>query len=179
MTDLRSHCRVRNQRGTEENGLLAANERIYDLMRQRPDALGMGTTIVGAAINPQSFIHFNVGDSRIYRHSAGNLTRLSHDDVSDAVANPFQRSSHLITQSLGGHPSKRRIAPHVATAPSSSGGEALLLCSDGLTDMVNEEDILRVIENMPDAEACARALFEFSLHAGGRDNISVIVARVA
>ena len=64
-----------------ENALHSANNAIYDCMERIPSARGMGTTIVGAAIGETGTIHFNVGDSRLYRHSFGALLRLSHDDV--------------------------------------------------------------------------------------------------
>lgn len=159
------------------DALLVANDRIYDLMRRRPEALGMGTTIVGAALKPESLIHFNVGDSRIYHHSFGNLLRLSHDDVPRAAPGRAHRTSHLITQALGGPASRSRIVPHVAKVSPLKREEMLILCSDGLTDMITEEVLLRVLDSTSEVAACARKLFKLSLAAGGHDNVSVIVAR--
>lgn len=162
---------------TCSTALLAANDRIYDLMQLRPDALGMGTTIVGVALKPPSLIHFNVGDSRIYRHVADRLVRLSHDDVPSGATNTPRRASHLITQSLGGQPSRIRIAPHIAVAPPLQRGEVLLLCSDGLTDMVDEKEISGVLDNMSSLDVGARTLFDLAMNAGGLDNITIIIAR--
>jgi serine/threonine protein phosphatase PrpC len=157
--------------------LLSVNDRIYDLMQERPEVCGMGTTIAGVAIKTRSVIRFNVGDSRIYRHRFGRLARLSQDDVPFAVPKTARRTSHGITQSLGGRITRTLIAPHVAVAPALQPNEAVLLCSDGLTDMMEEDEILHVLDNVPNPDACVRALFDLALSAGGQDNISVIVAR--
>jgi protein phosphatase len=174
---LRSNPSFFDDEAACSDALLAANDHIYDLMRQRPDALGMGTTIVGAALSASSVMHFNVGDSRAYRHSSGKLVRLSHDDVPPGATERAGRTSHLITQSLGGQASRTRIVPHVATVHPLKQDETLLLCSDGLTDMIGEEDILRVLGAVSDVNACVLELLELSLDSGGLDNISAIVAR--
>jgi serine/threonine protein phosphatase PrpC len=85
------------------DALTNANDALYDLMRSQPELTGMGTTIVGAVFLEAAILHFNVGDSRVYRHRHGTLVLLSHDDVPLPSSGPkARRSSHLITQSLGG-----------------------------------------------------------------------------
>ena len=71
-----------------ENALRSANDAIFDCMEQTPSARGMGTTIVGVAIGESEVICFNVGDSRLYRHSSGSLLRLSQDDVPLGTSGP-------------------------------------------------------------------------------------------
>jgi serine/threonine protein phosphatase PrpC len=129
------------------DALVAVNDRIYDLMWLRPDTLGMGTTIVGIALLPPSLIHFNVGDSRAYRFGHGGLIQLSHDDTPLASTSSGRRSSHQISQSLGGRFSRSSIIPHVGAGPPLEPGEALLLCSDGLTDMVDQKDVSEILRN--------------------------------
>jgi protein phosphatase len=157
--------------------LSAANDRMYDLMGQIPGARGMGTTIVGVAIGPKSLIHFNVGDSRIYRHKLGNLVKLSRDDVPMPGRDGARRTSHLITQALGGQIIPSPILPHVATDRPLEHSETLLICTDGLTDMIGEDDVLSVLDRVRNVQVCAQKLLEMSLGAGGDDNVSIVVVR--
>lgn len=158
------------------DALREANDGLYDLMAERPDVRGFGTTIVGVAFLPSSLIVFNVGDSRAYRYGGGKLTRLSHDDIPLGTTGPGIRRTHQITQSLGGRLARTRIMPHLSAVPPLRAGECILLCSDGLTDMVPEEDLARVLGNDEGLAQRAHRLFDMAVHGGGRDNISVIVA---
>jgi serine/threonine protein phosphatase PrpC len=158
-----------------ENALHFANDAIYECMERTPSARGMGTTIVGVAIGEAGIIHFNVGDSRLYRHSSGLLMRLSHDDVPLGTSGPG--SSHLITQSLGGHRTNTGIRPHVGATSPLTNGDTLLLCSDGLTDMVADNDVALTLDVTQDLEKCVSALLDLALANGGRDNISIIAVR--
>jgi protein phosphatase len=154
----------------------AANDRIYDEMNLRPSAAGMGTTIVGIALLPALIVHFNVGDSRAYRHKKGRLVRLSHDDIPPSPTHQRPvRTTHLITQSLGGRLTRTRISPHVGVGPPLARGEIILLCSDGLTDMVEDGEIVQVLDTVPDLVASVEDLFDRALRAGGRDNVSILV----
>jgi PPM family protein phosphatase len=163
---------------TCKDTLGAANDRIYDEMNVRPGTAGMGTTIVGVALGLGIIVHFNVGDSRAYRHKRGRLVRLSHDDVpaSPTHESPL-RTTHLITQSLGGRLTRTLISPHVGVGPPLARGETILLCSDGLTDMVEDGEIVRVLDTEPDPAASVWDLFARALRAGGRDNVSIVVVR--
>ena len=161
-----------------ENALHAANDAIYECMERIPSARGMGTTIVGVAIGETGVIHFNVGDSRLYRHSSGILLRLSHDDVPLGTSGPsISRSSHLITQSLGGRRANIGIRPHVGTASPLTNGDTLLLCSDGLTDMVADSVVASTLDSIQDLERCVSTLLDLAFANGGRDNISIIAVR--
>ena len=140
----------------------------------------VGTTIVGAFLSGARVIHFNVGDSRMYRHSSSGLFRLSHDDVPGGTNGPGRRrSSHLITQSLGGRIANTNIRPHLGSTGPLTTGETLLLCSDGLTDMVGDDDLASVILAAESVEECASDLLGLALLNGGRDNISIVVARTS
>jgi len=162
-----------------ENALHAANDAIYECMAHTRAARGMGTTIVGSAVSYLGIVHFNVGDSRLYRHSSSGLVRLSCDDVPIGTSGPGpRRSSHLITQSLGGRPANTPIRPHLGSTGPLSIKETLLLCSDGLTDMVGDGDVASVIDAVKDVEECASSLLDLALSNGGRDNISIVVARI-
>lgn len=147
------------------------NIEMHDLMMLDRALLGMGTTIVGLVLLHRRLIWFNVGDSRLYRHEGGSLRRISVDDVPDP-----ERRSHVITQSLGGAEAVQPLSPHTGEddlpAPSR-----WLLCSDGLTDMV-DADTMEKCMAASDLEATSK-LFESAMRAGGDDNISIIVASIA
>jgi len=119
-----------------------ANQQLFRLMREHENALGMGTTLVAAFMTADRMVTFNVGDSRCYLFSSGQLVQLSYDDVPDGESNSFgRRRSHALTQALGGSSLPVAIEPHITVDAPLAPGETLLLCSDGLTDMVGNQII--------------------------------------
>lgn len=102
----------------------------------------MGTTLIGAVLSADRLITFNVGDSRCYLFSAGQLIQLSYDDVPVGQSNQLAaHRSHALSQALGGSSLPIAVEPHISIDPPLGSGETLLLCSDGLTDMVTSEVI--------------------------------------
>jgi len=160
------------------SALFAANDRIYDEMKCNHDTVGMGTTIIGAVMSSRHLLFFNVGDSRLYRHRRACLTRLSEDDVPAFVESGSFRTSHEITQALGGHSVHAPILPHIGVGPTIESGDSLLLCSDGLTDMVSESIICNLLDALPETADCVCELLQIALSSGGSDNITIIVLRV-
>jgi protein phosphatase len=155
-----------------------ANQHLYALMKQQEAALGMGTTLVGAFLTSTALLTFNVGDSRCYLFSAGRLIQLSHDDVADEGINRSgHRQSHAITQALGGSSFPVAIEPHINVDAPLRPGETLLFCSDGLTDMVDDNEIGHVLNAANEPIRSVRDLVSKAFSAGARDNVSVIVTR--
>lgn len=155
-----------------------ANRHLYELMHQHEEALGMGSTLVGAVLTAGQLLTFNIGDSRCYLLSAGQLVQLSHDDVPEAESSHFgPRRSHALTQALGGSSFPIVVEPHISVDPPLAPGETLLLCSDGLTDMVNSEVIGNTMRAANDPLQVTRKLAAKAFSGGARDNISVLVAR--
>src|SRR5262249_53358532 len=114
-----------------------ANQHLFALMHEHPEALGMGSTIVGAVLGADQLVPFNCGDSRCYLFSSGQLVQLSHDDVPKQVnIHVGPRRTHALTQALGAASLPIMIEPHITIEAPLTPGETLLLCSDGLTDMV-------------------------------------------
>jgi protein phosphatase len=160
--------------------LQQANDTLYDLMADRPTLQGLGTTVVGAILSRKELLHFNVGDSRAYHYNGDKLVRLSEDDVPLGTSGPRPgRLSGMITQCLGGQSRRTRIEPHVELKPPLRRGDTLLLCSDGLTDMVGEADIAKALQAAVEPAKCVMDLLEMALESGGDDNISIIVATAA
>jgi serine/threonine protein phosphatase PrpC len=149
-------------------------------MQGSPENKGMGTTVAGLLFRQSGHLHFNVGDSRVYRFKAGFLRQLSIDDVRSPAADPAEgrRGSTVLTQCLGGAVAMSEIAPHVGTEPVVAGWR-YLLCSDGLTDMVPLERIEAILNEHADDPDAVAALLAAALAGGGEDNISIIVATMS
>ena len=153
-----------------------ANRHLFDLMHEHDERLGMGSTIVGAVLRADELVTFNVGDSSSYLFSSGQLIQLSHDDVLEHESYRVGlRRSHAITQALGGTSLPVAVEPHISTDPPLAPGETLLLCSDGITDMVDRHAIESVLSEARTLGESARRLAAMALKAGGRDNLSLIV----
>jgi protein phosphatase len=168
--------------------LIAANQAVFDAMRDKPELTGMGTTVAGVALGDGEALIFNVGDSRVYAQNGAFLRLLSTDDTLAAThVGGHERTgqaSHGILQCLGGADAFVPISPHVqrlSIRPSEGSPQAFdarfLLCSDGLTDMLDQDAIESCLD--PDPVATCKALFEAAMREGGQDNISVIVAEYA
>jgi PPM family protein phosphatase len=164
--------------------LLQADAKIFEEAAQRPELLGMGTTLTLAfTVNWKLYVA-HAGDSRCYLFSGGGLHRLTQDHT--LVAEMVRRGSlslegasrhpsrHIVTNALGGNEPGVRVELHGLDLEP---GDVLLLCSDGLTEMVPDEWIAAVLrdENEPES-ACERMVAEANVR-GGKDNITVLVAR--
>ncbi|MFF4833246.1 PP2C family protein-serine/threonine phosphatase [Streptomyces sp. NPDC001315] len=135
----------------------------------------MGTTAAGAVVQSGSLLVFNVGDSRVFAATRDGLRQVSVDD--SPPLEPGHRTTHLVTQCLGGTPTYRAIRTHV-TAESLSPGDRYLICTDGLTDPV-PTDVLDEVMRQHDDGRAAVELWKAAIVAGGPDNITLAVVRVA
>ena len=159
--------RIADARAAAET-LAAIDAELYRLMAADANLLGMGTTVVGLVLTPR-LIWFNVGDSRLYRQRGARIEQISIDDT------PPGPRSGVITQSLGGALPPQAIAPHVG-AEDLPVPARFVLCSDGLTDMLDDADIAECLK-LADADAVMQ-LFDLAMRAGGADNISIVLASV-
>jgi serine/threonine protein phosphatase PrpC len=160
--------------GDEEavtEALRGANAHLYERMHNDRHNAAMGATVAGVRIAKEGVLVFNVGDSRVYRVQDGFLAQLSVDDI------PARQShrSGLVTQSLGGTLQFSDIVPHVTA--QSPAPKTFLLCSDGLYDAVDLDQMEEAIDE--DLGASAGRLLEVALLAGARDNVSLILVRIA
>ncbi len=163
-----------------------ADEEIIRASRQRNDALPMGTTVVAARVLGRRFEVAWVGDSRAYLWRDGKLAQLSHDHsyvqelIAQGAISLDQARSHphrnVVTQALG------VTEPHALNVETLSGellpGSQLLLCSDGLTEEVDDEGISRVLSHVEcSAQECVDGLVAAALDGGGSDNVTVVLVR--
>lgn len=153
--------------------LRAANRAVYDHALDHPGLRAMGSTVVGTAINGSACRWFNVGDSRAY-HFDGHLRQISQDHVPPALNG---RRTHAVTQSLGGLPRFMEVTPSVGHLELGV-GDRILLCSDGLTDVVADDEIATLLSEAPAAAHAVERILAACLSRGAPDNVTVLVARL-
>jgi protein phosphatase len=161
-----------------------ANRTVSRKAASSDDYTGMGTTVAAALVSatrPQ-LTYATVGDSRIYLIRRGAIAQLSHDDSwanlpweSQAADDTTRRAmQHVLTKALGA----RDDVDFDVKSQELADGDVLLLCSDGLTNMVPDHRIVEVVSaHGADVEGACRALVSEANHQGGRDNISAILIR--
>ncbi|PZH06904.1 serine/threonine protein phosphatase [Streptomyces sp. NTH33] len=156
--------------------LHACNREVYAAAGAGGGALAtMGTTVAGAVVLPRSLLVFNVGDSRVFGAPRDGVLQVSVDD--SPPPEPGQRTTSLVTQALGGTLGHRAITPHVTAAPLAP-GDRYLICTDGLTDPLPNDVLDGVLREYDDGRA-AFELWKAAIKAGGPDNITLAVVRIA
>jgi PPM family protein phosphatase len=161
-----------------------ANRRIFERARHDTGLSGMGTTVTAALLGESAIAIGHVGDSRAYRIREGELEQLTQDHslVADLI-----RSGRLTPEEAEDHPQRSVITRALGTDPDvdvdtflveTKPGDLFLICSDGLTSMVPEEEILETLRGSPSLEQAAKALVKAANKQGGEDNITVIIFRL-
>jgi protein phosphatase len=164
------------------DSVVDANTAIRNAGKQSAAAHSMGATFTGALLSPGWMAHVHVGDSRLYLLRNGALAQLSRDHT---LVQEFVEAGYLTIEAAQNHPYRglltRGLGVHDEVEPDSGicalhPGDRLLLCTDGLTDMVDEREIAGLLGMPARADEAATGLVEAANSAGGRDNVSVIVA---
>lgn len=163
--------------------LSRADERVRAEWRSRPELKGMGTTLTLAYVTGSDVVIAHVGDSRCYLRRAGMLYQLTRDHtlVNDLIRRGvltverahLHELRHVVTNVVGG------LTEGVATEVHKLGlfpGDVLLLCTDGLTEMVTDDEIAAILAEELDPKATCGRLVELANAHGGRDNVTVVVA---
>jgi serine/threonine protein phosphatase PrpC len=166
--------------------ILSANRRIHELARADPSRAGMGTTLTAAIVDAggEEVAIGHVGDSRAYRLRGAKLEQLTRDhslveemrrkgQLTDAQAEDHPQRS-IITRALGPEP---EVEPDIQTV-SAAPGDVFLICSDGLTTMLGEKQIAKLLAGATSMSAAVRALVDEANRAGGRDNITALAFRL-
>ena len=163
-----------------------ANERIYETQRQKPELAGMGSTLTVLSFRGSRYYIVQVGDSRAYLLRDGVLEQLTRDHslvwrlFESGILRKDELSSHpqknLITRSIGPHP---YIEVDVERGEARE-GDVYLLCSDGLTDVLTDDDIRGILDDPQKVpqEACD-VLVNLANSRGGPDNITTVVVKLA
>lgn len=160
-----------------------ANHCVYERALHDPDCMGMGTTMVATVVTGNHADILNIGDSRMYAVNEEGITRLTRDHsvVEEMVARgeltPEEARNHprknLITRALGAekHIRADRYARDLAD------GEYLLLCSDGLSNQLSDQEILFEILHGGDNETCCARMLQIALDRGAPDNVTAVLLR--
>ena len=161
-----------------------ANRRIYERARTDAEASGMGTTVTAAILTNGRVSIGHVGDSRAYRIRENELEQLTEDH---SLVADLMRSGRLTPEEADAHPQRSVITRALGTdaevdvdkvTVDVEPGDVFLLCSDGLTTMVPEEEILRIAQEAGTLDEIARGLVRAANSGGGEDNITVVLFRV-
>jgi len=163
-----------------------ANRRVYERASADPTASGMGTTMTVALVEDSGVTIGHVGDSRAYLVRDRTLTQLTEDH---SLVNELVKSGKLSREEAEQHPQRSVITRALGTDPDvdvdaftvdPQPGDLFLLCSDGLTSMVDNEEILTLLErNRADLKSATKSLLTAANRGGGEDNITVVTFEIA
>lgn len=158
-----------------------ANLKVYDRAQRDESLLGMGTTLVAVILRNDEAVMVNIGDSRGYWLTGGRIQQVTRDhshvqDLMDqGIITKGEARSHphrnLITRAVG---VRDRIRSDIFRLDLHS-GDRLLLCSDGLSNMVTEEEIAEVLREEEDLKKCCERLLSIAMDRGAPDNVTVTI----
>jgi protein phosphatase len=161
-----------------------ANRAIFNAANSNPQYAGMGTTLVVAVFREHRLLLGHVGDSRAYRWRAGVLTQLTRDhsllqeQIDAGLITPeqaaFSANKNLVTRAVGVEDTVL-LETHLHEVQA---GDLYLMCSDGLSDMLDDPSISRLLQMHDSLAGTGAGLVEAANDAGGKDNIALILVRV-
>jgi PPM family protein phosphatase len=165
-----------------------ANQVVWERSQSDPDLQGMGTTMTALALVQEDgedrLALVNVGDSRAYLFQHGELSQLTEDH---SYVEALYREGVLTREQADVHPLRSRILRAIGSEPdvevdgwqvAPNGGDRVVLCSDGLTNELGDEDIVPVLAGHDDPTETAETLVRLAREHGGRDNVTVVVVDV-
>lgn len=160
------------------------NRTLHRQAQEHPRLAGMGTTLTVCYTTGDELFVLHAGDSRAYLYRDGALTRLTRDHnlaqllVDAGIAPPdspeTQKTRHVLTNVLGGPDTGVTVDVH---RHQLQDGDTLLLCTDGLNDLIRDDEIAPFLDPSHTPDDACRALIDLALERGGRDNVTVVVAR--
>ncbi|MCW2976006.1 MAG: protein serine/threonine phosphatase [Actinomycetia bacterium] len=163
-----------------------ANRRVYERSNADPAASGMGTTITAALVEGTRVTFGHVGDSRAYLVRDGVMEQLTEDH---SLVNELMKSGKLSPEEAKTHPQRSVITRALGTDPDvdvdtfvvdAQEGDLFVICSDGLTSMVSDADILELLEKYhDDLDRAAKSLVAAANRAGGEDNITIVAFTIS
>ena len=161
-----------------------ANRRIYDLAVADESRRGMGTTLTLAKVHEGEVSLAHVGDSRAYRMRDGDLSQLTRDH---SLVAELERSGQITAEAAEHHPQRSIITRALGPEPevevdtytlAGRDGDVFLICSDGLTSMISDDEVGSIVRSASSLEEAANALVLAANQSGGKDNITVILFRL-
>ena len=165
------------------NAVKLANFTVYDQAVNFEDFAGMGTTLAAMLVEKGRITVVNVGDSRVYRVNAAGIRRITKDH---SLVQMMIDRGELTPEQGRSYPGKNMITRAIGTEPAvqcdlfrlePEWGETLLICTDGLTNLVEDQEILFEIMYNEDRQACCRRLLEIAISRGAPDNVTCILVQ--
>jgi PPM family protein phosphatase len=163
----------------------AANREIHQLAQEDSSRAGMGTTLTSALVRGDEVSFGHVGDSRAYVLRGGQLKRLTKDH---SLVEELRRQGRLTEEQAEEHPQRSIITRALGPEPSvnvdtmtfpAKDGDVFLLCSDGLTTMVSDDEIQQILTHARSLRSAVKELVDAANRGGGRDNITAVAFRLA
>ena len=166
------------------NALKLANFTVYDQSCQFEEFSGMGTTLVAALIQNRKATVLNVGDSRAYSINEKGIEQISKDH---SLVQMMVDRGELTSEQAKSYPGKNYITRAVGTEAVTEGdifhrqlekGTYLLLCSDGLTNLLDDQEVLFEVIHGADKQACCQSLVDIAKRRGAPDNVTCVIAEI-
>ncbi len=160
-----------------------ANAQVISAAEEDHKLSGMGATLVAAIFYHDHFITANIGDSRLYLVSSGEIRQVTFDH---SYVQELVRRGFLTAEEARNHPRKNVITRCIGTESSFEPDvfytrwnpkDLVILCSDGLCDVLREEDMLALVKQEPDLDALCRTMVQAAYDKGSADNISLVLVR--
>jgi PPM family protein phosphatase len=167
-----------------KRSIVYVNSQVYQLSRSHYDLRGMGTTLCCLLFHPEGLAFAHVGDSRIYRWRQSVLEQLTKDhsllrdlvdqgQLNDTQAIDFLYKN-IITKAIG---TELKVEPSLQITDVEA-EDLYLMCSDGLSDLLDANEIAQILNTAPSPHEAAQALIDKANEAGGKDNITVVIAKI-
>lgn len=181
MIDFIKDCDYENPVTVLKYAIIRANEKLLEDAANNPELSGMGTTIVACVVVDDQLYVANIGDSRLYLIGTDSIHQITMDH---SLVEEMIRSGKLDRENVRNHPEKNIITKAVGAAKDimpdffeleMKPEDKVLLCSDGLSNMVEDDEIEDIIKEEDSLEQAVERLIERANYYGGRDNISVVL----
>jgi serine/threonine protein phosphatase PrpC len=167
------------------NGIRLANQAVFQFSQEKEEYRGMGTTVVALFFSDSSSVVSHVGDSRLYRIRGGRIDQVTEDH---SLVWKQYREGYLSKEALSSSPLKNIVTRALGMNPmvdvdvqeiDLQKGDLLVLCSDGLSDLVQDEELMRAIRSVPgDLDQACRDLTQLANQRGGKDNITTLIIQI-
>lgn len=172
---------VEERKKRVQEAIELANENIFNFASQRENYYGMGTTVVTVLADEHSVVIGHIGDSRAYKFNNGQIEQLTEDH---SLVNELVKNGQITREEATHHPRRNVLTRALGTESTIEvdiqdlpwkNGELLLICSDGLSSLVSNEQLLALVNGTGALDDKAKQLVNEALEAGGDDNITVVL----
>jgi len=181
---LRGRMSAAYMREVLDSSIREANELVYNASLKDPNCQGMGTTVVALLCNGDRGMLANVGDSRAYLINDDGISRITRDH---SLVEEMLSRGELTREEAKVYPNRNLITRAVGTEADVKTDlfeiplykdEYILICTDGLTNCVDEQEILYEVTNVDDTDSCCDRLIDIAMQRGAPDNVSVVLLKI-